>query len=324
MRSRLQRTVHAEEEESAFVSMTDMTVSFLFIVMIMLAFFASQLKAKDTVTLETHIAVKNERDEALRKRDAIAKELNIVRQELASSKHRIVILERKIEDKDALIAKLEEQLKRQENREIELYLSKAAEQRRRILETLQAGLKADFPEFQEIFSIEGDALRFKGDGLFATGKHDILAMKKRVIQSLATHLSKILPCYSWGSRSHWNKKCNDDFALIEAIQIEGHTDSKGDDFTNMPLSTNRANSTFFTMLQKEPTLVEYKNAKAQPILSVAGYGSMRPTNDNKDEKEREANRRIDLRIIMYTPTSPQDIDKVKESFKNNALREGEK
>lgn len=40
---------HEEEEESAFVSMTDMTVSFLFIVMILLAFFASQLHNKDTV-----------------------------------------------------------------------------------------------------------------------------------------------------------------------------------------------------------------------------------------------------------------------------------
>ena len=35
---------HEEDEESAFVSMTDMTVGFLFVVMILLAFVASEFR----------------------------------------------------------------------------------------------------------------------------------------------------------------------------------------------------------------------------------------------------------------------------------------
>jgi hypothetical protein len=38
-----------EEDESVFVSMTDMTVSFLFIVILLLAFFASRYSNDDVV-----------------------------------------------------------------------------------------------------------------------------------------------------------------------------------------------------------------------------------------------------------------------------------
>ena len=38
-----------DEQESAFVSMTDMTVGFLFIVILLLAFFASQYSDTDKV-----------------------------------------------------------------------------------------------------------------------------------------------------------------------------------------------------------------------------------------------------------------------------------
>ena len=43
MRAQARRAAREEEEESAFVSMTDMTVGFLFIIMILLAFFVSQV-----------------------------------------------------------------------------------------------------------------------------------------------------------------------------------------------------------------------------------------------------------------------------------------
>lgn len=50
MRAQAKRLRHEEEEESAFISMTDMTVGFLFIMMILLAFFASQMQDPDAVS----------------------------------------------------------------------------------------------------------------------------------------------------------------------------------------------------------------------------------------------------------------------------------
>ena len=49
MRGAFRRHQREEEEESAFVSMTDMTVSFLFVVMILPAFFASRFNPKESV-----------------------------------------------------------------------------------------------------------------------------------------------------------------------------------------------------------------------------------------------------------------------------------
>ena len=43
-----------EDSESVFVSMTDLTVSFLFVVLILLAFFATQFKPEDTVPRAEH------------------------------------------------------------------------------------------------------------------------------------------------------------------------------------------------------------------------------------------------------------------------------
>lgn len=48
---------HEEEEESVFVSMTDMTVSFLFIVMVLLAF----LPAATTIRTLSHVMSMNRR-----------------------------------------------------------------------------------------------------------------------------------------------------------------------------------------------------------------------------------------------------------------------
>ena len=43
------RRRHAEEEgESVFVSMTDLTVSFLFILLVLLAFFATQIQPDES------------------------------------------------------------------------------------------------------------------------------------------------------------------------------------------------------------------------------------------------------------------------------------
>ena len=64
-----------EEDESVFISMTDMTVSILFIVLILLAFFASQLRPDQTVPLTKHelvLAQLEEREAQLQEaRDAI-------------------------------------------------------------------------------------------------------------------------------------------------------------------------------------------------------------------------------------------------------------
>ena len=93
--------------------------------------------------------------------------------------------------------------------------------------------------------------------------------------------------------------------MIEAVQIEGHTDNIGTDVVNRNLSTARANNTFFAMTDAAPLIMDHQNLKLQPVLSVSAYGPDRPATTNETTTGRATNRRIDLRFIMVTP---QDID----------------
>ena len=129
-----------------------------------------------------------------------------------------------------------------------------------------------------------------------------------IVQTIATTLQEILPCYTFGTEAAWHEECNPHFAVIEAVQVEGHTDTEGVEIGNLMLSTARANVAFTAMLERERLLTDHLNVRDQPVLSVAGYGWMRPLAGNDTPEGRARNRRIDLRIIMHTPTGVDDVD----------------
>ncbi|MDX0072486.1 OmpA family protein [Sinorhizobium meliloti] len=322
MRGGFRTRYREEEEESAFVSMTDMTVSFLFIIILLLAYFAQQYSEKDTVPRPIHEEVVSERDDArqeiVRLEAIIAShEVTIaaLREQVKEKQAEIVRLEAEIEKLEAEIRELKEALEKLRKVDpLEAYLATSAIERRRILETLRDQLKIDFPDLEVVISEETDALRFQGDGLFATGSPTLRPDRRAIVETVATRLSQILPCYTVGPRSKWTAECNPGNAIIEALQIEGHTDSTGDFTANLALSTNRANSTFSTIVGKSRELVSFLNFRHQPVLSVAGYGQMRPVKDNSTKEGRDTNRRVDLRIIMYTPSQSAEIDRIRQAL----------
>lgn len=327
MRGGFRTRYKEEEEESAFVSMTDMTVSFLFIIILLLAYFAQQYSEKDTVPRPIHEEVVTQRDNAL-------EQVQQLQQLVERHEETIARLHEEIDAKQVEITKLEDDVARLQNeikrlREaldrlrkvdpLEAYLATSAIERRRILETLRDQLKIDFPDLEVVISEETDALRFQGDGLFATGSSTLRPDRRAIVETVATRLAQILPCYTIGTRSKWTSECNPGNAIIEALQIEGHTDSTGDFTANLALSTNRANSTFSTIVGKSAELVEFLNFRDQPVLSVAGYGEMRPIKDNSTKEGRDTNRRVDLRIIMYTPSQSAEIDRIRQALSKNSL-----
>lgn len=293
MRAAFRRRSREDEDESAFVSMTDMTVSFLFILMIMLAFFANQYNPEESVTRPEFDGVVVQRDEA--------------QTDLATALAIIEMQKQQVAEVDSLKAELEDERKDP----LERYLAQTADTRRRILVRLRDELRSDFPDLQVELSDENDALRFAGDGLFASGQSLLRPDKRTIVETIADRLEQILPCYTLGPSARWSAECNGAAAIIEAVQIEGHTDSTGDGRLNLELSTQRANETFMAMLGKQTGLDRHLNFKRQPVLSVAGYGKMRPIASNDDATGRATNRRIDLRIIMYTPALSREIARIR-------------
>lgn len=264
-----------EEEESVFVSMTDMTVSFLFIVMVLLAFFASRYNDKNTVPRDKY-------ETAVKTRDKTIEDL------------RAQIVELKKVDP------------------LEQYMSQAAAARLNLLYKLRDSIKTAYPQLPVDVIPEEGTLRFQGEGLFASGSYTLNDDKRKIVETLATTLNSLLPCYTLGQTVSWNPSCNPSFSIIEAVQIEGHTDAKGDDLYNLNLSTNRAITTFTTMLTAAPDLVAHFNMRHQPVLSVAGYGKMRPVRPNDTPQNMAMNRRIDLRIIMHTPANAAEIENIRK------------
>lgn len=356
---------HEEEEESVFVSMTDMTVSFLFILLVLLAFFASQFNKDDIVSKDLYVQERSLRiaaearlEELLEEREQLELRLKQVAQErddlqvklkaaeaqIAELQTQVTVLRNEAEDYRSRIFELKESLEKLERaledktREIEAqkveiarlrellrvrnpleeYLSAVEAERAKLLVRLQQQIQQDFPELEVRISAENDALRFQGEGLFGSGSAFLVADKRRIIERIAERLDAVLPCYSLGPRTSWDASCNPGGAVIEAVQIEGHTDSDGPDQTNIQLSANRAVSTFGAMLAKVPGLISHQNFDGEPVLSVAGYGETRPIADNQTREGKSANRRIDLRFIMFTPAESDAINLIRERLASGA------
>ncbi|MFQ6756771.1 OmpA family protein [Cereibacter sphaeroides] len=294
--------------------MTDMTVSFLFIVMILLAFFASQYNEKEVVPRPVHETVVEERDEAKKETERLMLSIARLQAQIESLELQVAARDAKIAERDAKIADLERQLaealeKLRQRDPLEAYNAQSARARHDMIERLAAAVREDIAR-EEIegldVSAQGDALRFQGSGLFASGQGGLSGNSLRIIRILGEHLEGQLPCFTVGSRGAISETCNPDLVLIETVQIEGHTDADSSKTSNIDLSMRRAMSAFTaiapdTSRNDAPPMLAFQNLLGQPVLAVAGYGEMRPIAGNDSPEGKAANRRIDLRFIMYVP-----------------------
>ena len=124
-----------EEEESVFVPMTDMTVSFLFIVMILLAFFAVRFSDKDTVPQSVYENLKQNFNKVVIEKDRLIEEVKVLKEKISE-------LEKLVVEKDKIIKtlqiRLDELIKRLNARSpLELYITSAQSQRAEILKNIE-------------------------------------------------------------------------------------------------------------------------------------------------------------------------------------------
>lgn len=301
----MERTrARGEEEESVFVTMTDMTISFLLIIMILLAFVATQINDDETVPLTAYERVREERDDLRGKNQDLHASLKTLDDKLARV---LTELSTVTTERDRLHAEIE---KLQVINPIEAYLSQGIAQRREILVKLRDRLLVKFPKLEVVINPEQDALRFQGEGLFRSGSSELERRQREIVETLGRLLNEILVCFTLGERSERGPDCRSGHALIETVQIEGHTDGFGDFIDNLRLSTERANVSLIAMFDEERSILAHQNLRGEPVMSVSGYGQMRPIETNDTTEGKAANRRIDLRIIMYAPTTIEEVKEV--------------
>jgi len=112
--------------------------------------------------------------------------------------------------------------------------------------------------------------------VFAPGSSDIDAAGSDTLDLVAEQL----------------KECDD-----VRMEIGGHTDSQGREEMNAALSQARADAVLNGLLARRVLTSS---------LTAHGYGETQPIADNDTEEGREANRRIEFRLILPEEEAPQD------------------
>jgi chemotaxis protein MotB len=371
------RATHSalDQEESYFISMTDIMVGLLFIFLILLTYFAFQLQDEaerqkdETVPLSEYQILEAERDallilienlesqaeilegerdgliifvfdleaqiEVLEKESGdLAAEINQLRIEVEEKDLEIAAFLIIIKDLKAEKSELEKEVDRlnaliRELRlvdELTLYLEVVEQRRIEILERLRQRL-IDAGVGVVVIQDQG-IIRLPEGVLFGVGEHEIQpdSNADRNIGILADALNVVIPCFSFVELeppdiSECDKSQDADQAFVEALLIEGHTDNTpievgglGDapEITdNLRLSARRASNTYAALLQRQPRLSRLWNPAQQQVLAAAAFGETRPIEPNDGPENRAWNRRIDVRILMFTPITASALEELR-------------
>ena len=137
--------------------------------------------------------------------------------------------------------------------------------------------------------------------LFDKGKAELSRRGEEAIALLAESLYKNLVCYTVLADGPPAKDCPVTTHSIEAVLIEGHTDSDGADVANWNLSVKRSFNAYQFIMSVNPNLPRLLNRNRQAIFSIAGYGKQRPAYPNDIDENKHKNRRVDIRLIMVPP-----------------------
>ncbi len=286
---RLQRE---EEEESVFISMSDLMISILFIVMLVLAYFA-------TLLIENTPEIRKLQQQV----ETLQAEIEELRKKLKADPLETA-LKGISEDRNLLLSRIEDRL-------------------------IAVGIKVIVDEVSGVVRFGEEAIQFR------SGSSSPDRQTAATMQKIAEILSEELTCYTLGENSTiTSSECSPNNSIIEAVQIEGHTDSDGADIFNLNLSTRRATSTYEVFIKHRSELTNYLNANylldqvqgvdfvGEEVLSVSGYGETRPINFGTTQADKNANRRIDIRFIMTTPKNVEEVERLKTTIKEAVKTQG--
>lgn len=98
------------------------------------------------------------------------------------------------------------------------------------------------------------------------------------------------------------------------LEIQGHTDSQGREVMNQELSQARAEAVLDALRERRVITAGY---------SAVGYGEANPIADNGTEDGREANRRIEFKLIRSALPAPEDDSTPSETPVEDAAQTGQ-
>lgn len=301
---------HAVDEESYFVSMTDVFIGLLFVFIIMLMFFAMQFQeATQKQTEETQ-----KQEVATQKQDEVTQKQNALIEDLTDSEAtRIEVLQNigsflqsrglnvTIIRDEGILRLPEEMLFAKANWE----LGGRGVDASKTLKTLGEALDQVLPCYTLGPRSRQDncpKTKAKIEAIFIEGHADADIYSRRARPAVA-------PNSPPRGETGFSLFRRDQSPPNPPPQAENRPSSiapLGPPKDNLDLSALRATSTYRELLRVNKELRDYLNPAGQQVLSVSGYGEYRPVSPmvgEAPESFKQRNRRIDLRILMATPRS---------------------
>jgi len=139
------------------------------------------------------------------------------------------------------------------------------------LERVSQGLGGD------VFSLEGNVLRFKSDILFDSGKAEVKPGPRAILAQIADIL-------------------NSPEAADLFLRVDGHTDSQPIKFSkyddNLQLSAERARNVLKALM---------KEGVDPCRMYLAAFGEYYPRQTNDTKEGRQANRRVEIYLLLEPP-----------------------
>lgn len=186
------------------------------------------------------------------------------------------------------------------------------ESRNIVLEEMSRSLEKSGVKVE--IDLEQGILRLPESVLFDKGSDQVTPAGRESLAKLAKVLAQYLPCLGVSKVSD-NSFCNclhlKSRGCLEAVLIEGHTDTQGAEhgYDNWGLSARRAITVFKELTSSCPILDRgIVNKQNVPVLGVGGYEARRPVSTS----DLRRNRRIDLRFVMRSPT-PEDVKQIEQA-----------
>jgi len=218
-------------------------------------------------------------------------ELKAINQEKKNAEELLVILIKNLEEKQNIIAANDEELNILRNK-----LETISVMRAELFASVKMSVEAQLGETNE----QGLPLVEIGDNaniiineavLFDTAQYTIKNDGRILLDQFAIAFENILN----------NPEMR---GIIDCITVEGHADKTGDDFSNMRLSLNRANSVIDYLFQSNPSLLNnYKS-----YFAASGFSEFRPIDYGDSASSLAKNRRIEFSIKIKDSSIQQVID----------------
>ena len=297
------------ESENFWPSFTDMisTIALVLFFLMLLAYLQNIVSGKNLEFARRQVMDTQQRLEAANLEISQAEEnlrllmdrLDEIKAEVEEGEIALALSERQIEEQQQIIAESNRELGDLRSR-----LSSIALLRLNVLERVKESIESELgrrsASGQELVTIADNGNIVINEGLvFDYNSYAIKPEGRELIAQLASAFERVLDD-------------SDVRQNIDAISIQGHTDSIGSPAYNRDLSTRRANSVVTHMMTANPSL----ERKYGTHFAASGYSEFRPIATNATAAGRAQNRRIEIAIILKDDQVQNIIDDYLEDSMN--------